>query len=106
MCQKIIEFAGRWRALDESFSENIIAIAEGDGVSVYYTSRDQYSHAAGFSGAVACLEILGEFIFSGELELKSLAEGTVSYAWLYDVLRAVAPPEAVSLIKDYAAVAA
>jgi len=77
-----------------------------DGVvCLYYIPRDDYSHAAGFSGAIACLEILGEFIFSGDQDIRSLSEGGVDYMWLYDVLRSIAPAAAVSLVDQLSAAA-
>jgi ATP adenylyltransferase/5',5'''-P-1,P-4-tetraphosphate phosphorylase II len=106
ICRKVVEIAGRWRAQDDSYSENIIAISEDNDIALYYVPRDQFSHAGGFSSAVASLEVMGEFIFSGEQEIRSLAEGDVDYAWLYEVLRAVAPPEAVGLVCHPIAVAA
>jgi hypothetical protein len=80
-------------------------LTTGEAV-LYYVPRDEFSHAAGFSGAIACLEILGEFIFSGEQEIRALGDGGVDYPWLFDTLRAVAPPAAVSLLDPVSAVAA
>jgi hypothetical protein len=101
-----VALASRWRSFGDGNSENIICITEAGRLALYYTPRDEFSHAARFSGAVACLEILGEFIFSGEQNIRALGEGAVDYVWLYDVLRDVAPPSASLLIGPVAAAAA
>jgi hypothetical protein len=102
----VVGMAESWRSLGDDLSENIIALTEDGAVTLYYTPRDQYSHAAGFGGAIASLEILGEFIFSGEQELRALAEGSVDYQWLCEVLRAVAPPAAPALFGNPVALVA
>jgi len=92
-----IELVARWRMYGDSCSENLIAIHEAGNVTIYFAPRDDFANAPGLAGAIASLEILGEFLFCTETEIRSLMEGAVCYQWLWDALQAVAPPAAVEL---------
>lgn len=98
MVRNTVDLGIRWRSTNKAYSENIIAINGSGRVSLFYVPRDEYSHAARFSGAIACLEILGEFIFSSAQDIRALGEGEVDYEWLSNVLRDITPPKASLLI--------
>lgn len=76
-------------------SANIIAIRDTeqpDHFHLYFVPRDKFfSRAPGMVGMIAGLEVLGELVFSTEVEKKQLDEGHIDYFFVERILSAVEP---------------
>ena len=81
-------------------TENVAVVWEESGLSLYYIPRDNYCRAPGFSGEIAGLEVLGEVVFSAESDLLWLGGGRGNYEKLREMLAAVSPLRARSLLED------
>jgi diadenosine tetraphosphate (Ap4A) HIT family hydrolase len=77
-------------------SVNLLAVRDPDRdqLDVYFVPRDRTrSHAPDFGGAVGCLEVMGEFVFSLSEELVRLEHGDVDYSAIASMLAGVSCPE-------------
>ena len=64
-----------------------------DAFDLYFVPRNRlYSRGPGMVGTVGGLEVLGELVFSTELENERLNAGMVDYMYVHRVLAAVEAP--------------
>lgn len=85
----------RWHEiLGKEATQNIIAISEPEGVTVYFVPRDKrFPSAPNFPGEIGSLECLGEFVFSGEADWARLQDGRIHFTSLRNILENVRPLE-------------
>lgn len=98
---KLDEWTSAWTEVcgEENVSANIIATTHppqargGDDFDLYFVPRNQlYFRGPGMTGTIGGLEILGELVFSTELENERLTAGLVDYGYVQRVLAAVEAP--------------
>jgi hypothetical protein len=81
---------------DQSLSANVIATHDASNPEVFHlflTLRNKMlSHAPGLAGMIAGLEVLGELVFTTELERQQLTTARVDYQYFERALAAVEPP--------------
>jgi hypothetical protein len=78
-----------------ALSANLIAYADADApdrLHLFIVPRNKFfAHAPGMTGMIGGLEILGEIVFSTELEKQLLDTGQVDYFFVERILSAVEP---------------
>jgi hypothetical protein len=103
--EKAVERMGRLIRSEykEALSANIIATPDTSKVNyfhLYVVPRNRfYSHAPGMVSMIGGLEVLGEVVFSTEIEKQQLDTGQVDYKSVEQILAAVEPVGLESLIE-------
>lgn len=98
---KLVNWTSEWTKVSgqAAVSANIIATVDAptgagsDVFDLYFIPRNRlYSRGPGMVGTVGGLEVLGELVFSTELENERLNAGLVDYKYVHRVLAAVEAP--------------
>lgn len=88
----------------EALSANIIATPDNhnsENFHLYIVPRNRfYSHAPGMVGMIGGIEVLGEVVFSTEIEKQQLDIGRVDYKTVEQILAAVEPVGLANLIEN------
>ncbi len=97
--EKATSWVGSWTEIyqnDNALSANVIAMTDPqttDGFHLFFVPRNRhYSHAPGMIGLIGGLEVLGELVFSTEVEKHSVDMGTFDYQSARQTLGAVEAP--------------
>ena len=88
----------------EALSANIIATPDNhnpENFHLYIVPRNRfYSHAPGMVGMIGGIEVLGEVVFSTEIEKQQLDTGRVDYKTVEQILAAVEPVGLENLMEE------